>query len=113
MLAPTLVLGATSPTGDLSTGLNGLITNIQSIVTALVPVVIGLGLLLFLWGVLRYMLTKDEIQKAEARTFMLWGIIALFVMASVWGFVSLLKSTVFGTGNIVAPTAPRVPGTSN
>ena len=111
LLLPMLVLGAGGATGNATRGLLDVITQISELVATAIPIVIGLGLLLFLWGVLRHLLTKDEIQKEEARKFMLWGIIALFVMTAVWGFVNILKSTLLGgDAGTIAPTAPRVPG---
>lgn len=105
MFLPALVLAQ----GD---GLNRLIDQFQVLVMRLVPIVVGLALLLFLWGVLNYLFKKDEVQKKDARDFMIWGIVALFVMVSVWGLVTVLSQTIFGTTPInVPPTLPLVPGT--
>ncbi len=35
----------------------------------------------------------DETARTEARNIMIWGIIALFVMVSVWGLVNVLDDT--------------------
>jgi hypothetical protein len=105
MFLPALVLAQ----GD---GINRLIDQFQVLVMRLVPIVIGLALLVFLWGVLRYLFSKDDTAKGEARNFMMWGIVALFVMVSVWGIVTILSQTIFGTTPIdVPPTTPKVPGT--
>lgn len=105
MFLPALVLAQ----GD---GLNRLIDQFQVLVMRLVPVLIGLALLVFLWGVLKYIIVKDDSAKTEARNVMMYGIIALFVMVSVWGIVTVLSQTIFGTNPIdVAPTVPKVPGT--
>lgn len=77
-------------------GINNLITDVGRIVNRLIPIVIGLGVLMFIIGILRYLFAKDDVSKADSRNFMLWGIIALFVMVSVWGLVSILQTTLFG-----------------
>ena len=39
---------------------------------------------------------------------MLWGIVALFVMVSVWGLVNVLKGS-FNLDNENIPVAPAIP----
>ncbi len=95
-----------------SDGVNRLIDQVQNLVARLIPIVIGLALLVFLWGVLRYLFSKEDTEKGQAKSFMLWGIITLFVMVSVWGLVQIVSDTVFGTGGPreIVPSIPRVPG---
>jgi len=57
----------------------------------LIPLTLAVALLAFLWGVVKYALLKDPKDRKEAISFMVGGIIALFVMTSVWGFVYLLR----------------------
>ena len=72
---------------------------------SVIPFVIGLGVLLFLIGVLQYVAAGDNEEKREAsRNMMIYGIIAIFVMVSVWGFVKML-STTFGF-DYALPTLP-------
>ena len=88
-------------------GVRQLIQMVGGMVQALIPIVIGLAVLVFLWGVLNYVIRSDDPGKAEARNFMLWGIIALFVMVSVWGLVNILKDTL--DLNPATPSAPAIP----
>ncbi len=90
-----------------SDGIGQLIGMAGGIIRALIPIVIGLGVLIFLWGVLQYVLRSDDAGKAQGRTFMLWGIIALFVMVSVWGLVNILRSSL--QLDNATPTAPDIP----
>lgn len=93
--------------GGSSDGIRHLLGIAAGIIQALIPIVIGLAVLVFLWGVLRYVLSTSDGGKGEGRTFMLWGIIALFVMVSVWGLVNILRDSL-GL-NLATPTAPRIP----
>jgi len=89
------------------TGLQNMVGEAGSLIQALIPIVIGLGVLVFLWGVLQYVIAKDDSGKEQGRTFMLWGIIALFVMVSVWGLVNILRETL--NLNNATPSAPGIP----
>jgi len=72
-----------------------------SIFGAFVPVIFGVALVLFLWGITQYLMHSDNEQmRTQGKNFMIWGIICLFVMVSVWGLVSILTST-FGVGNVI------------
>lgn len=78
------------------------------IIQDLIIVVIGAALLVFLWGVLKYVVATDDAGKDKGRMYMLWGIIGLFVMVSVWGLVFLLRTSFGLQGTDQTPEAPRV-----
>jgi len=86
------------------------IASVASIVDRLIPLVIGIAVLLFLIGVLRFVTAGGDEEKREAaRNMIIFGIIALFVMVCVWGFVRILKSSIFGGGDATTPVEmPRV-----
>ena len=55
------------------------------------PIAFAAALLFFFWGLAQYVLAAgNEEGKVDGKTKMLWGIIALFVMASVWGIVGFI-----------------------
>lgn len=66
-----------------------------------IPILIGLALISFFWRNVVALAKKDELaQKAEIKWYLFWGVIALFVMVSVWGLVGILADT-FGIQNAV------------
>jgi hypothetical protein len=70
---------------------------------ATVPLIFALALATFVWGVVKYVIAaKDSNEREEGRMFMIYGIIALFVMVSVWGLVSVLSNT-FQIGSVFPP----------
>jgi uncharacterized membrane protein YidH (DUF202 family) len=81
---------------------------VSDLVEATVPVIIGLAVLVFVFGILKYVVAKSPEDQKEARGVILWGIIILFVMVSIWGLVNLLGSTL--QLNQSAPPAPITPG---
>lgn len=98
--------GVVHAAGAVNTsGLEGLLYSIHKLISLTIPVLIALGVLGFMWGIVLYLFGKN---KEEGKTFMLWGIIALFVMTSVWGLVGILRGTLFGNtvdnaGNVQIP----------
>jgi hypothetical protein len=89
---------------------NNIIRPIGNIINLLIPIVFALAVLYFFWGLAQYILNaNDDTARAEGRSKMIWGIVALFVMASVWGLVRFIGTSV-GIGEDAAPTVtPLIP----
>jgi sorbitol-specific phosphotransferase system component IIC len=63
----------------------------------LIPVLILVGLVTFLASLVKFVGAGDnEEKRAQARKVMIYGIIVLFVMVSIWGFVNILTQSFFG-----------------
>ena len=65
---------------------------VVEILTSILPVIVLLSLIYFFWGLAQYM-KSDKEKSSESKTIMINGIVALFIMVSVWGFVSILTTT--------------------
>ncbi len=92
LLAPVVVFGAISD-------LQGLIREIKEILRSLVPLLMSLGVVIFLYGVVKFLVKADDSgAREEGRRFMMWGIVAIFVMVSIWALVGVLQGTLFGSG---------------
>ncbi|MDD5318289.1 MAG: hypothetical protein PHF79_00495 [Candidatus Pacebacteria bacterium] len=107
---PFLALAQTSG----ASGVFSLLATATALINQLLPFIISLTVLVFLWGILMYVTSGADTEKrAEARGYMIWGIIALFVMVSVWGLVNILAKSIPGLDNtpINAPSLPNVGGT--
>ena len=58
---------------------------------AIIPLVVSLATAMFVWGVVQYVINSDEEAKKEkGKQFMIWGVIGLTVMFSVWGLVRIV-----------------------
>lgn len=67
---------------------------INTIINALVPIIISLALVVFFWGLVMYLaVLGDDEKRKKAIQLMIWGVVAIFVMVSIWGLVRLLQST--------------------
>lgn len=64
-----------------------IVGSLGDIVNMLIPIVFALALLVFFWGLVRYIFSKED-DKEQAKKTMIWGVVALFVMAAVWGLVA-------------------------
>jgi hypothetical protein len=78
---------------------------IGTVLAHLVPVLMGLALVLFIWGIVQFIFASgDEKEIATGKQRMIWGIIALFVIVAVWGLVGLIIDiTDVGPDTAVAP----------
>ncbi len=77
---------------------------------SVVPFLIGLGLVLFLAGVLKFVSAGDnEEARQGGRNMMMFGIVSLFVMVSIWGFVNILSRSFFGTDSEIQSLPKKSP----
>lgn len=98
---PVLALAVTggNASGGGAVDALSLIRILQNIVDAVIPFIIGLGVLVFIYGVFNFVTSAgDEEARAGAKQLIIWGIIGIFVMVSVWGLVHILVGT-FGLQN--------------
>jgi hypothetical protein len=88
-----------------------LMKQIGNLVDLALPIVVGVALLGFFWGLAKFIFAAgDEEKRKEARSIMIYGVIALFVMVSVWGLVGFLGQTVGITPGQTSGTIPSVTG---
>lgn len=85
------------------TTISDLIVSVMNILRSLIPLLISAAIIVFLYGVLRF-IVKSSAGNAEGRkegiNFMIFGIIGIAVMVSVWGLVRFVTST-FGVANVI------------
>ena len=89
----------------------GLIRLAGDILNMLIPVLIALALVVFFWGLVKYIWgASGGDEKAEATKIMIAGLLSLFVMVSVWGIIRLAQNTlgVQGSQPIQPPLVPTI-----
>ena len=65
-----------------------------TLVKSIIPFLITLATVAFIWGIIQYFLNPDnEEKRKKGKEFLVWGLIGLFVMISVWGLVGVLSDT--------------------
>jgi len=82
-----------------TSGLNfaGLVNQLVGVINALIPVLGTIALLVFFWGLVRYIYdSSDAHSHTNGKELIVWGLIAMFVLFSVWGIINLFKQGLFG-----------------
>lgn len=94
-----------TPTNTSKLSISGLVAWFVELINYIIKFILTLALIAFLWGIFRLVFVDatNEAERAKAKKFILWGIVALFVMTSVWGLVNVLHSSVFGGSTLIIP----------
>lgn len=69
------------------------------VIAAMIPVAFALILLVFLWGIAKFVLSVGEEGKTEGKELLMWGTIALFIASSVWGISAYIREVIGVDGN--------------
>lgn len=73
-------------------GLKGFVTAFGKSVNLALPIVVSLAVLIFFWGMAKYLFSAgDKTKLSEGRNMMVFCVLALFVMVSVWGIVKFFQ----------------------
>ena len=70
------------------------------ITTALIPLIFAGAFMFFLWGVMRFIMATDSTKREEGKKNIIWGLVGLFVMVSMWGIIKIF-TTLFGVETVV------------
>ncbi len=85
-----------------------LIADVRRLIELLFPIAVALAVLFFIWGLAVFILhSGDEKSAEEGKRKMFWGVLALFVIVSIWGIVAFLGN-VFGVGQGGTGAVPGV-----
>ena len=88
------------------TGLGGILDLVFCLLGKVIPVLVIIAIVVFIYGVVKYIRNADNAeQRKEGSLFMLYGIIALFVMVSIWALVGILGATI-GV-DVILPQLPE------
>jgi hypothetical protein len=99
-LSPALAL-AQNTNPSVETIIEGPITGILN---AIIPILITLGVIYFIWGIVQYVIADDEAAKEKGKNRMLYGLVGLFVIVTFWGLIEVIQNTLD-----IDPTTPTIP----
>ena len=85
----------------------------RSILNAVIPIIIALAVVYILWGIVQTYIKADEESRKAGHMKILYGIIGLFVMLSIWGLVNVLVQTTGLNNNLPANQIPTVNNLNN
>src|SRR3989344_1356391 len=73
---------------------NDLFNLIEEILGKLAPMLVAIAVIVLLVAIINYIRAgEDEEKREKAKSLMIYGIIGLFVMISLWGLVAILSGT--------------------
>ncbi len=98
VFAPVLVSAQTSSSVGLgecqsikTSGLSGIVRCVAGFFNAIIYLLIGAAVVYVVYGAFK-MITSEE-GRQEGKNIILYGVIGLFVMVSIWGLVNILDRT--------------------
>jgi hypothetical protein len=77
------------------TNIDNIATRFTSIGNMVVTILISLSVIWIIWHVVRYLIIggSDPENSKKAGMSILWGVVGLFVILSVWGLVNILRNS--------------------
>ena len=103
MIFPTLMFAADSNPFD--TGLD----KIGSWINKIAMLLIGVAVVVIFWGAIQFLFDVKG-KKEEGKELLMWGIIALFIMVSLWGIIGILKKATVGENKVEIKSDLAIPG---
>ncbi len=86
----TIVYGAS----NADAALNAIVPKIvDNIVMPVIQVLFGVTILVFIWGLYGFF-RGDEDRRNQSKNHILWGVVGIFIMVSVYGIIRFVANTV-------------------
>ena len=85
--------------------LNETLLFVSTLLNGVIGLFITLAIVVFFWGLIKYLWSIDSENAQEGIKIMFWGIVAVFVMVSIWGIIKLLQNSLRVTS--IDPIVPR------
>ncbi|MEN9920704.1 MAG: Type secretion system pilin [Candidatus Parcubacteria bacterium] len=95
---------------DFQTLLENILTFANDV---LIPFIIGIGFLVFVWGMFKYFIAggADEGKREEGKSLMIYATLGFVLIIVFWGIVNLLTDSLFTETEIDGPdNLPGIPG---
>lgn len=110
LFTPFITFGAAL--GVPGSNLGGFFTWATTVMSSLTILFLSAAVVFFLWGVLQFVMSAgDDEAREKGKSHIIWGVIGITVMISVWALVTWLTSTLGLTviTPISAPTVQQIP----
>ncbi len=90
-VAGAQVQGISNCSNLQSTGLSGVVNCIVGFMNTAIGLIISAAVLYVIWGA--FNMIRSEEKREEGKQTIMYGIIGIFVMVSIWGLVNILNNT--------------------
>jgi hypothetical protein len=106
--------GIIGQASEITQSAQGLAGDVNGLLNIIIGVLITLAVVVFIFNVIRFILSKNEEDKKSARSYLLWSIIAIAVILGIFGIAKLILGTVGIDGNNLQQSdIPTVPTASS
>ncbi|MES2623150.1 MAG: hypothetical protein V4576_01950 [Patescibacteria group bacterium] len=106
LVTPAVTFAQSAP---ITRSVDGFLNYIIYLAGRALPLLILAAVVLLLYGiVVNFFFQSSDDKRKEGKNFIIAGIVALFVMVSVWGLVNILRTS-FNLNNTDVPAAPYIP----
>jgi hypothetical protein len=112
-LSPTSSVFAQAGIADgaiTGTPLNTLLINILTFTNGiLIPFILGIGFLVFVWGMFQFFIVggANDDAKEKGKSLMIWAIVGFLMVFVFWGIINLLVSST-GLSDTATTVTPQV-----
>ncbi len=104
---PTFLVLATGHDTTM-TNIDGVVTWVTGILNVIVTLLIALAVFYIIWGVFEFVQSAGDPEKrSEGRDRMIYGLIGVVVMLSIYGILNIFVGSV-GVDTTFEPTAPII-----
>lgn len=105
VIAAIVAVAVVIPNISSAQGLTAFLTAISGWLTTVGKLLFTAAALVFFWGLVKFIYQPEDTEKGK--NLMIWGLIAIFVMFSIWSIIKWLqKTTGTDTGGLTPPAIP-------
>lgn len=85
----------------------GVILYVVSIINVVIPILVSVAFIVFFWGLSKFVIGADnDAEVKKGKEFMLWGILALFILISIRTILGLLSNEFEFGSKVQTPFLP-------
>ena len=66
---------------------------VDYIINPAILIIFAAGFFLFVWGLVQFLWNLDEGAQSDGKQHMLWGIVGMLIMISVYGIIGLIDNS--------------------
>lgn len=72
---------------------DSLFSKVNGLLNSIIPILLSVAVVYLIFSIVRYVIAGNEEEKKAGKGMIVWGIIGLFVILSIWGLVNILVRT--------------------
>lgn len=88
------VFSALMPLAAFAANLQDALVTVRKGIDFVIPMLMALAILVFLWGIVKYIMASgDPAKEKAARSGILWGLMGVLVLVAFWGIIQIVANT--------------------